>query len=73
MESAQLVLGAAFGSFPAMDIWVKVRLFVQGGWSYRATQNLHGGHIGFQNGLHQTLYFKIHILPHPHNRHDLRY
>ena len=24
MESAHLVLGAAFGSFPAMDIWVKV-------------------------------------------------
>ena len=24
MESAHLDLGAAFGSFPAMDIWVKV-------------------------------------------------
>ena len=24
MESAHLVLGAAFGSFSAMDIWVKV-------------------------------------------------
>ena len=24
MESAHLVLGAAFGYFPAMDIWVKV-------------------------------------------------
>ena len=24
MESAHLVLGAAFGSFPAMGIWVKI-------------------------------------------------
>ena len=23
MESAHLVFGAAFGSFPAMDIWIK--------------------------------------------------
>ena len=53
MESAHLVLEAAFVYFPAMDILVKV---VQGGRSYRAIYILHGGHIAFQNGRHQKLY-----------------
>ena len=50
IQSAHLVLGAAFGSFPAMDM----TSYREGG--ARAIYILHGGHIGFQNGRHQKLY-----------------
>ena len=59
MESAHLGFfwGGAFGSFPAMDIWVKVIDFsYREGGAIIAIYILHGGHIGFKNGRHQKLY-----------------
>ena len=55
MEPAHLDLGAAFGSFPAMDIWVKViGISYREGGAIEQYRFCTGGQIGFQNGRYQT-------------------